>query len=364
MTKKIVEIKHHFDDYECMWNGIEDLYMNQTGEQLPPNLFFCLEGFGSFCYMKTDKDEFKRMVALGDGRTKKMYEFLAPIVGFDYRHYEHKSFEKALQRAKKEIDQGYPCILGALDMYYLPYLPKLYHGAHIPFHYIMMVGYDEEEQCIMLYDCGRQDMQKLSYEELRHAWDCSYPGLSKPNTVCVIRMHSEKNQYQIAKEAFAKTSNGFLHPPVGFVGYRGFEKFIMDLPNWKKDLSKEDYDRQLAHMVEFYGTVPTVPNALCGIQEPDALPFYGSFDKMECVLNMLGEEYGDQKMTEAAHIFGKGAACISEIKDIIVDYLTGVNDRTDEFPRLYTEIKNILTDGFSCLEYRKIEKQKNRKTDK
>lgn len=58
------------------WNGIEDLYMDKTGEILPENLFFLLSGFGSFCYMKTEKSELKRMIALGDGRTKKMYEFL------------------------------------------------------------------------------------------------------------------------------------------------------------------------------------------------------------------------------------------------------------------------------------------------
>ncbi len=41
-TKKMIEIKHHKDDYECMWNGIEDLYMDKTGEILPENLFFLL----------------------------------------------------------------------------------------------------------------------------------------------------------------------------------------------------------------------------------------------------------------------------------------------------------------------------------
>lgn len=24
--KQIIELKHHSHDYECMWNGIEDLY--------------------------------------------------------------------------------------------------------------------------------------------------------------------------------------------------------------------------------------------------------------------------------------------------------------------------------------------------
>ena len=350
MMKNIVQLKHHFDDYECMWNGIEDLYINQTGEQLPPSFFFVLAGFGSFCYMKTNKDEFKRMVAFGDGRTKKMYEFLAPIVGFEYKHYEHKTFEKALARAKAEIDQGYPCVFGALDMYYLPYFEKLYHADHIPFHYVMMVGYDDEKKCVTINDCGRKESQLLPYEELRLAWDCGYPGLSNPNTVCVVRMNSKKNQYQIAKEAFAKEAEAFLHPPVGFVGYRGFEKFIKDLPNWKKELSKEDYDKQLAHMVEFYGTVPGVPNALRGIDEPDALPFHGGFDKIARVLTMLGEEYEDQAMQDAATILIQGADVISEIKDVIVDYLTGKEDRTEEFPRLYTEVMNITKSGFERLE--------------
>ncbi len=350
MTKNIVQLKHHFDDYECMWNGIEDLYINQTGEQLPPSFFFVLAGFGSFCYMKTNKDEFKRMVAFGDGRTKKMYEFLAPIVGFEYKHYEHKTFEKALARAKAEIDQGYPCVLGALDMYYLPYFEKLYHADHIPFHYVMMVGYDDEKKCVIINDCGRKESQLLSYEELRLAWNCGYPGLSNPNTVCVVRMNSKKNPYQIAKEAFAKEAEAFLHPPVGFVGYRGFEKFIKDLPNWKNELSKEDYDKQLAHMVEFYGTVPGVPNALRGMDEPDAQPFHGGFDKIARVLTMLGEEYEDQAMQDAAAILIQGADVISEIKDVIVDYLTGKEDRTEEFPRLYTEVMNVTKAGFERLE--------------
>lgn len=235
-------------------------------------------------------------------------------------------------------------------MYYLPYLPKLYHGEHIPFHYILMVGYDDDEQCVTILDCGRSEAQQLPYEELRLAWDCRYVGLSEPNTVCTIRMHSEQNKYQIAQEAFARKSAGFLHPPVGFLGYRGFEKFIQDLPNWRRELSKEDYDRQLMHMVEFYGTVPIVPNALRGIDEPDALPFHGGFDKAELVLKLLGEEYGDQSMLEASVVFGKGSAVISEIKDVIVDDLTGKDDRTDEFPRLYTDVMNITRDGFLCLE--------------
>lgn len=218
MREKLIALKHHADDYECMWNGIEDLYIRDTGEKLPPSFFFILSSFGSFCYMQTPKSDLKRMIALGDGRTKQMYKFLAPIVGFEYRHYEYKTFEQALKKAKAEIDAGYPPVLGALDMYYLSYYSRLYHGEHIPFHYVLMVGYDDDAQYIYLLDCGRAETQTLSYYELRRAWDCSYPGLSKPNTVCTVRMNAVKNEYQITRESLAKRGEIFLNPPVGFTG--------------------------------------------------------------------------------------------------------------------------------------------------
>lgn len=351
MIRNLIDMEHHVDDYECMWNGIEDLYMGVTKETLPPSFFFTLSGFGSFCYMKTNKARLKRMVALGDGRTKKMYEFLSPIVGFEYKHYEHKTFEKALQRAKAEIDQGYPCVIGALDMYYLPYYDKLYHGDHIPFHYVMMAGYDDEAQCIYLKDCGRAETQELPYEELRLAWNCSYPGLSKPNTVCTVRMNSRKSKYDIAKEALGIKRELFLNPSVGFLGYRGFCKFIAELPDWKMELSKEDYNKILANMVEFFGTVPTVPNALRGIDRPDEVEFCGGFDKVSKVLEMLGREYEDEKMVEAAHVFAKGADVISGIKDVIVDYLVGKEDKTDELPGLFETIADIMKQGFLILKF-------------
>ena len=100
--KQIIELKHHSHDYECMWNGIEDLYMNETGESLPDGFFFLLSDFGSFCYRKTDKSDLKRMVALGDGRTKHMYAFLAPIAGCTYAHHSYSTFERALKKGGRD----------------------------------------------------------------------------------------------------------------------------------------------------------------------------------------------------------------------------------------------------------------------
>ena len=92
--KRIIDLPHRMDDYACMWNGVEDLYIRETGETLPPKSFFVLSSFGSFCYMKTPQAELKRMVALGDGRTRNMYEFLAPIIGLDYKIHSCTTFEQ------------------------------------------------------------------------------------------------------------------------------------------------------------------------------------------------------------------------------------------------------------------------------
>lgn len=347
--RKIIDMKHHFEDYECMWNGIEDLYMNQTGERLPEKFFFNLSSFGSFCYLKTPKAELKRMVALGDGRTKKMYEFLSPIVGFTYHHHEYQEFEKALKKAKSEIDAGYPVVLGALDMFYLPYYEKLYQKEHIPFHYVLMVGYDEEEQNIALYDCGRLELITLSYTKLLDAMNCSYPGLSKANTVCTIRMNTKKDKVQIAKEALLKRREFFLNPPTSFLGYKGFEKFIKEFPCWKDELGEEEYDKILINMVTFFGTVPTIPNAVRGIDEPDFMEFKGGFDKMSRMLKCLGTETDNVNWIKTASVFNEGGILITEISEIITDYLSGKRDQTELIPKLFSELLNMMKEGYHML---------------
>ena len=347
--KRKLELAHRMDDYACMWNGVEDLYIRDTGETLPPKFFYVLSSFGTFCYMKTPKAELKRMVALGDGRTRQMYEFLAPILGFDYRIYEYKTFEKALSKIKSEIEAGFPCMIGALDMYYLPHFQKIYHKEHIPFHYELVTGYDDEEKLLYFSDCGRVDTQIISYDELRLAMDCSYPGLSKPNTVWTIRMHTNKGKYEIAKEAFARKKELFLHPPVGFIGYRGFEKFIKELPRWKNELSREDYEKQLYQMVQFFGTVPTVPNALRGIDEPDSIAFGGGFDKAAVVLESLGKEYHDETMLTASGIFSYAVPIIGQIKENIVNYLIGRKDETNQLPALFSQVADIMKAGFEAI---------------
>ncbi len=225
----------------------------------------------------------------------------------------------------------------------------MYHLEHIPFHYVLMIGSDETSESITLLDCGREEPQQLSYCDLERAWDCSSPGISKPFTLCTIRMSSPRGKEQIADEALRKKTELFLHPSVGFTGYRGFERFIFDLPEWRKQLGEKKCYNQLFNMVQFYGLVPTIPNALKGVKEADKISFCGGFDRISLVLSELGKEYKNRQWMLAASCFGSGADVVTEIKNVIVDYLIDANDQTEKLPQLYTTIKDIMVNGFEIL---------------
>ena len=344
-----IELKHHMDDYECMWNGIEDIYMDKTGETLPNSCFFTLAQLGSFCYLKTERDTVKRMVSIGDGRTKKMYAFLAPMVGFSYQHHEFDQFDRALRKAKSEIDSGYPVVLGALDMFYLPYYPKLFHKYHIPLHYVLMVGYDEEKACIKLFDCGREELLTLSYIDLQRSLDCAYPGLSHRNTVCTVRMEKPNGKYQIAQQALSKKADWFLNPPAKFLGRNGLQKLICDLPKWKTELSPEDYKKALSNMVMFFGTVPMLPNVLLGIEEPDTVRFMARLDVASDVLLRLGTEFEQSGWIGAANAFLKTGQSVEQISNIVVGYLTKKTDETDFLPDVFEQVLTEMGEGFELL---------------
>lgn len=321
MRKIIENFSHHLDDYECMWNGIEDIYMNKTGEKIPDQFFFAMSGFCSFAYIKTNKADTKRMVSFGDGRTKKMYEFLAPIVNFNYHHIECKTPELALSKAKKEIDNGFPVVIGALDMYYLEYYTKLYHKEHIPFHYVLMIGYDDEEKNIFLYDCGRKEVISLSYENLLLGMNAEYKGLCKPNTICTIRMDRPNSKKDIFKLAMKIKANMFLNPPTKFLGINGLKKLSKEMLNWEEELGKQETDKILRNIVEFSGSVPTTPNRLNGISKKDEVIFMCSRDKMSKVLIELGREYKNKNLIKAGELFEDSGRQFEKLCDIFIDYI-------------------------------------------
>jgi hypothetical protein len=342
MGNKLLSIGHHVDDYECMWNGIEDLYMQKSGERIPKQFFFTLSGKGIFTYLKSNTDDLKRRIAWGDGRVRIIYKEISDIVGFQYRHIEGKSFEYALRVARKQIDMGCPVILGCLDMYYLHYYPKFYHKVHIPIHYIMMIGYDDDKQLAYVLDCGIEAVQSIPYETLAEAMNVETKGLSKKNTICIIAFQQElKSAIDIARKGFHRKAIKILESPVGFVGIKGMYKFAKEFPHWQEELTREDYIKVLENIIMYSGSVPKMPNRLLGIKEPDGIRYMCGREQISAVLTELGQDYQINAWCEAAELFLESGAILEQMINQMTGYLLKEITDLREIPKQIEVVAQI-----------------------
>jgi C1A family cysteine protease len=86
--------------------------------------------------------------------TKYLLKDLEKIIDFKEILSENKTFKNTFTKVKEFIGNNQPVVAGALDMYYLHYYPEIYHKKHIPIHYILVVGYDDDKQEVYVQDCG------------------------------------------------------------------------------------------------------------------------------------------------------------------------------------------------------------------
>lgn len=338
MSKKVIKLAHHVCDYECMWNGIEDLYHEKSGEKVPDSFFFSLSGIGNFVYLKFNKGILKRQAAWNDGRTKQMYKCVSDIIGFNYKHIEGRKFFYAMKKIKEQIDIDKPVVLGCLDMYYLSYYPKFYYKEHIPIHYVMMIGYDDAKECAYILDCGVEEIQEITYELLEKALNIEKNTLSDKNAFCIIDFHENiKSIIEIAKEGFEKKAEKMLNPPVGFIGIKGMRKLASEINQWPFELSSAEYEEALKSIAMFTGTVPVLPSRLKE-NEVEEIKHMAAREKLSQVLDNLGKEYGIEEWIMAADLFLESGKMLEQMTKQITDYL--VKERT-ELTELSNEILSI-----------------------
>lgn len=344
--RKIIDLNHSTCDYECMWNGIEDLYRNKQGEDFPGFFFFCLSGIGNFVYRKSSLDHPKRLAGWNDGRTKQMYRSVSELIGFQFKHIEGRSFGYAMDKAKEQILLDKPVVLGCLDMYYLRYYPKFFGQQHIPIHYVLMVGFDDEKGCAYLLDCGVKEVQEISFELLEKALDISKTSLSDKNTVCTIDFNEIlKPVIEIAREGFYKKAKAMLEPSVGFVGIPGMYKLANEFGHWQTELTPAEYEDCLRSLVMFTGTVPALPSRLIGI-EKDNILHMADREKLAEVLRWLGETYGISAWNKAAEEFLESGLMIEKLTDQIVEYLLKERSELEELPDIIRQIAGMEEKAF------------------
>jgi hypothetical protein len=153
------------------------------------------------------------------------------------------------------FDAGTPPVLGPLDMFHLPFYEEIYHQRHIPIHYLLLVGYDDEQAYV--HDTGQEEVQAISLDELRPAWDVNVPGLGKRNRLAVIEIPQELPPTDVLiRRAIADQCQTMLHPPVSMVGIPAIRKVAREIAGWPAELGEEVTARCLRQVREYLNSPP------------------------------------------------------------------------------------------------------------
>jgi hypothetical protein len=331
-----------------MINGLEDLYEEKTGVRLPDWLLMHLSGMLGFVYISNKRAPAPRMVFWGMQIAKYQYAELADVVGFEWRMTAGRGFPYTLKRAKESIDVGQPAILGALDMFHLPYYDRFYHKLHVPIHHVLMVGYDDDRNAALVLDCDRPDVQQIPYPDLQSAWNVNHPGLGKKNTFYTFSFGKQAADVEtIARKGLAKRAAAMLGAPVSMLGIKGMRKLARELPRWSAELGAGELDRSLRHLAEFTGFPPVPPNRLTGYAAPDN--HRGGREVFAGLLRRLAEAYAEPSWAEAAGLFDRSAQALEKATEEVVDYLLRKTGSLAGAAAVIGEIADIEEQGFRLI---------------
>jgi hypothetical protein len=349
MCKKLIHINHHLSSGCCMWSGIEDVYATKTNQRIPEAFLFGLSSFGESVFIKSGNENSPVMFSVADGRTRKTYNQIKDILGLTYQISEGRTLEYALKSIKKEIDKGNPVILGPLDMYHLPYL-KMYHITHIPMHYVLMVGYDDEKDCVLIYDCDRTSLLELPTEELIKAWQVEKNVVGDKNGFIRFHLNDElPNKYELADICFRNKARRQLCKKPDFIGVNAYTQIANEFPTWEKKYAKDEYKRLLSSLTESFGMVPKLPNQLLGDKANEDISYQGNYNRLSDILLQLGVEYNREDWVQAARNFLLCGSKIEDITNRIIRYCLEEDECLAEIPLIFKEIGESAKQAYQII---------------
>jgi hypothetical protein len=328
--KAFHKLPHRVCESTCYVNGLEDI-LAWKGADYIDFLLSVVGGMAGFAYLRFKGADPPCMVYWGANPNYLMKD-LARIVGFEETVIEWKTFKNTFPKLKEFVDNGQPVLAGALDMYYLHYYPDLYKKQHVPIHYILVVGYDDEEQVVFAHDCSHKNVQSISYEGFEKSLDSNVPGMSKKNTIRAFALPQKiPSEFEVAKKGFSYKAEKFLHPPVRIFGIPAMRKLAKEIFEWNNAKCFE-------HMVTYATTPPLLPRTF---ENSHGMRFWQAD-----VLKTLGEKYNVSKWTEASKLFiqsGKLAielcrAALKQDKQTVSSKLIEIADVEE---RAYSLLKDV-----------------------
>ncbi len=305
---KLIRILHEVHASTCYVNGLFDI-LTWQGARYDYFLLPIIGGMASFAYLKFKMANPPYMVYWGNN-PKYLLQDLCEIIGFTQIISEGKSFKNEFPKIKAYLDNDQPVMVGALDMYYLHYYPELYKKEHIPIHYVLMVGYDDNRQVAYVQDCSIDGVQEIHYMEFEKALDVNVPGMSKKNTFRVFQLPKKMPaELEIADKGFAYKARRMLKPPVSMFGIPAIRKLAKEIVFWAdKDC--------FTHMVAYAGLTP--PLIAEDLSHNDGLRF-----EQARVLKALGQKYHNTEWSKASTLFMKSGELIIKLCEKALGYEGG-----------------------------------------
>lgn len=295
--KRLHNLPHKVCESTCYVNGLEDL-LAWKGTAYADFLLSIVGGMAGFAYLRFKKADPPCMVYWG-ANPKYLVRDLATIIGFEEKKFEGRRYKFTFSRLRDFVDEGRPVVAGALDMYYLHYYPELYMKQHIPIHYVLVVGYDDEEQAVFVHDCSHEGVQKIPYVEFEKSLDVKVPGMSKKNTIRAFLLPDEPpSEFEVAKKGFFHKAERFLNPPVRLFGVTAMRKLAVEILEW-------DNRRCFEHMVTYATTPPLLPETF---ENSHGMRFWQAD-----VLDALGGKYKISTWSQTAALFRQSGKRIMKL---------------------------------------------------
>ena len=252
--RQLLTIPHRRRLGMCPVNGIRDLVQWRSGRAWSNEFLWGLGQGGGFAYLRFNSADPPRQVYTGIA-TPRQHRYLAELLNADFTEIENRAFTFSWGKAREAVDAGTPPVLGPLDMFHLHFYEDIYHKRHIPIHYVLLVGYDDEKAYV--HDTGKQEVQGISLNELRLAWDVNVPGLGKRNRLAILDVPQDLPPTDVLiRKSIADECQTMLHPPVSMVGIPAMKKVAREIPRWPEELGEDTAAKCLRQVREYLNSPP------------------------------------------------------------------------------------------------------------
>lgn len=294
---KLLKIPHRLADYLCPINGLCDIYEWKTGNRIPDDLlFFSKAGLGLISQKRAIPP---KMIFLGQCSIgKKEYNYWKDMIGYEIIANEGKTFKTTLKEIQALVDQEIPVA------------------------------------------------------DLRLAWANDYIGISKRNAYFGIDMKAPNHDIShILKQGISRNADLYLNAPLGFIGQRGIDRLIKELPSWEKTFSQQELKNIYLHFVEYSGsTLPEIPSELSGHDSGIDNSHRGSRDKLAAALLKYRSAFGTPEWEKAAYHFQESGALIESIvSGFIADIQHQTFGNADRYIPLFEKLKETEAEAFQLL---------------